>query len=195
MMLMRSGGNAAGCRRRPWPSAPSRSWPWNCWPTARWVSCDEGYGRSVDFLDGVAVLGLGRMAEVPADTRVWPERPPTVVLRTRVRLVPGAPASLEARTLAEQLPSAAWTRRRVPEHADFAIQRVVASRASLPGPDVWLMLRRQPGADTVRAFLCHAPRRITSARLACLTGARWAIETCFRESKQLLGLGSCEGSS
>ena len=21
---------------------------------ARWVSCDEGYGRSVDFLDGVS---------------------------------------------------------------------------------------------------------------------------------------------
>ena len=102
--------------------------------------CDEGYGRSVDFLDGVAALGLGYMAEVPVDTRVWPERPPTVVPRTRVRLAPGAPAVLEARTLAEQLPAAAWTRRRVPgdsrgpEHADFAIQRVVASRGSLPGP-------------------------------------------------------------
>ena len=31
---------------------------------ARWVSCDEGYRRS--FLDGVAALGLGYMAEVPA---------------------------------------------------------------------------------------------------------------------------------
>ena len=109
---MRSGGNAAACRRKPWPSAPSRNWPWNCWPswwpTARWVSCDEGYGRSVDFLDGVAALGLGCMAEVPVDTRVWPERPPTVTPRTRVRLAPGALASLEARPLAEQLPAAAW---------------------------------------------------------------------------------------
>ena len=162
---------------------------------ARWVACDEGYGRSVDFLDGVAALGLGYMAEVPVDTRVWPERPPTVVPRTRVRLAPGAPASMEARTLAEQLPAAAWTRRRVPgdsrgpEHADFAIRRVVASRGSLPGPDVWLVLRRQPGADTVRVFLCHAPR------LAHLTGARRAIETCFREGKQLLGLGDYEGRS
>ena len=43
---------------------------------ARWVSCDEGYGRSVDFLDGVAALGLGCLAEVPVDTRVWPTRPP-----------------------------------------------------------------------------------------------------------------------
>ena len=120
---------------------------------ARWVSCDEGYGRSVDFLDGVAALGLGYMVEVPVDTRVWPEWPPTVVPRTRVRLVPGAPASMEAR--AAQLPA----------------------------------------ADPVRVFLCHAPRRITPARLAHLTGACWAIETCFREGKLLLGLGSCEGRS
>ena len=168
---------------------------------ARWVSCDEGYGRSVDFLDGVAALGLGYMAEVPVDTRVWPERPPTVVPRTRVRLAPGAPPSIEARDLAAQLPADAWTRHRVPgdsrgpEQADFAIQRVVASRGSLPGPDVWLVLRRQPGADTVRAFLCHAPRPVTPARLAYLTGARWAIETCFRECKQLLGLGDYEGRS
>ena len=121
--------------------------------------------------------------------------------RTRVWLAPGAPASLEARALAAQLPAEAWTRHRVPgdsrgpEHADFAIQWVVASRGSLPGSDVWLVLRRQPGADPVRVFLCHAPRRVTPARLACLTGARWAIETCFREGKQLLGLGSCEGRS
>ena len=65
---------------------------------ALWVSCDEGYGRSVDFLDGVTALGLGYVAEVPVDTRVWPERPPTVVPRTRVRLAPEAPASMEARS-------------------------------------------------------------------------------------------------
>ena len=47
---------------------------------ARWVSCDEGYGQSVAFLDGVADLGLGCMAEATVDTRLWPERPPTVVL-------------------------------------------------------------------------------------------------------------------
>ena len=61
---------------------------------ARWVSCDEGYGRSVDFLDGVAALGLDYMAEVLVDTRVWPERPLTVVPRTHPRLAPGAPALL-----------------------------------------------------------------------------------------------------
>ncbi len=98
-------------------------------------------------------------------------------------------------------PADAWTRHRVPgdsrgpEQADFAIRRVVASREGLPGPDVWLVLRRPPGADTVRVFLGHAPRRVKPAQLAHLTDARWAIETCFREGQQLLGLGDYEGRS
>ena len=161
---------------------------------ARWVVCDEGYGRSGDFLDGVAALGLGYMAEVPTDTRLWLERPATVAGAR-------APASLEARTMAARLPADAWTRRRVqedsrgPVQADFAIRRAVASRGGLPGPDVWLVLRRNPGADRAQVFLCHAPRRVTPARLARLTGTRWAIETCFQEGKQLLGLGDYEGRS
>jgi len=59
---------------------------------ARWVTCDEGYSRSVDFLDGVVALSLGYMAKVPVNTRLWPERPPTVVPHTQTRLAPGAPA-------------------------------------------------------------------------------------------------------
>lgn len=79
---------------------------------------------------------------------------------------------------------------RGPEQADFAIRRVVASREGLPGPDVWLVLRRPPGADTVRVFLGHAPRRVKPAQLAHLTDARWAIETYFREGPQMAGLAS-----
>ena len=46
-----------------------------------------------------------------------------------------------------------------------------------------------------KVFLCQAPRRVTPTRLARLTGTRWAIETCFQEGKQLLGLGDYEGRS
>ena len=108
---------------------------------------------------------------------------------------------MEARARAAQRPADAWTRHRVPgdsrgsAYADFAIRRVVASRSSLPGPEVWLVLHRPPGADPVRVFLCHAPRPIPPARLAHRTGARGAIETCFREGKQRLGLADYEGRS
>lgn len=48
---------------------------------ARWVVCAKGFGRSVDFRDGVAALGPGSRAEVPADTRLWLTRPPTLEVR------------------------------------------------------------------------------------------------------------------
>ena len=171
------------------------------WLPVRWLTCDEGCGRSGDFRDAVAALDPGYRAEVPVDTRLWPARPPTVMPRTRPRLVPGAPASLEVRALAAQLSTDVWTRQRVPgdsrgpEYAHCAIRRVVASRCRLLVPEVGLVLRRQPGADPIRVFLCHALRLIQPARLTYLTGARWAIETCFREGTQLLSLVDYEGRS
>ena len=64
---MRSGGGTAVCRRKPRPSVPSRNWS---------RVADRGFAAgalgdlrrglwSVDFLDGVAALDLGYMAEVP----------------------------------------------------------------------------------------------------------------------------------
>ncbi len=123
------------------------------------------------------------------------------MLHTRPRLVPGDPASLKARVLAAQLPADARTRHwgpetsRVPKYADFAIRWMAASRGSLSGPEIWLVRHRQPGADPVRVFLCHAPRHIQPARLEHLTSACWAIETCFRKGKQLLDPDDYESRS
>jgi SRSO17 transposase len=44
----------------------------------RWVAGDEAFGRDTTRLDHIAGLGLWCYAEVPHDTRVWPERPATV---------------------------------------------------------------------------------------------------------------------
>jgi hypothetical protein len=55
---------------------------------ACWVTCDEGYGRSTSW-----TLGLGYIAEVSVDTRLWPERPPAVVPRDRSALDIGPFAS------------------------------------------------------------------------------------------------------
>ena len=41
----------------------------------RWVTCDEGFGCSPAFLDGVASLGLGYLAEMVRTTPVWTARP------------------------------------------------------------------------------------------------------------------------
>ena len=65
----------------------------------RWLACDEAFGRSTDFMDGVGDLGLWYYAEVPYDTQVWRTRPLTYVPEwsgkgrrpTRERLVEGEP--------------------------------------------------------------------------------------------------------
>ena len=76
--------------------------------------------------------------------------------------------------------------------ADFAFLRVVASRDGLPGPEVWLGLRRAVGSGELKALLCNAPADTPEPTLVRLSGLRWPIETGFEDSKQLLGMGDYE---
>ena len=172
----------------------------------RWVACDEGFGRDTALLDHIADLGRWYYAEVPHDTRVWPDRPATAVPAwsgrgrrpTRARLVDPAAATQTVAALAAALPAVAWTPHVIKEGskgpiaADFARRRVVAVRDGLPGPDVWLVLRRNPATGELKTYLANAPAETPQAALARLSGMRWPIERCFEEGKQHLGLGDYE---
>ena len=169
----------------------------------RWVVADEAFGGHPGFLDGVAGLGLWYFAEVPHTTRVWEARPATHIPPRRgrgrrpyrERLVEGAP---EARTVAAALPAKAWTRQTIKEGsqgpmvAEFATLRVVAVRDALPGPEVWLVLRRHGETGELKTYLCNAPVDTALEALLRMSGMRWPIETCFEDSKQLLGMGDDE---
>ena len=76
--------------------------------------------------------------------------------------------------------------------ADLWAMRVVAVRDGLPGPDVWLVLRRQRETGKLKTYVCNAPATISLATLARLSGMRWPIETCCEDSKQYLGMGDYE---
>ena len=172
----------------------------------RWVTADEAFGRDTVFLDGVAGCGLWYFAEVPHDTRVWRERPVTVVPEwggrgrkpTQPRLAAEAPVAQTVAAIAAHLPPEAWQPHLIKEGsqgpllADFACLRVVAVRDSLPGPDVWLVLRRQPETGELKTYLSAAPVDTQVDTLVRISGMRWPIETCFEDSKQLLGMGDYE---
>src|SRR5918999_54124 len=66
---------------------------------ARWLTCDEWYGRNPSFLDQVAATGLAYLAEVPHDTQVWPlQEPANQTARARPqRWVPSRTASGKGR--------------------------------------------------------------------------------------------------
>ncbi len=128
------------------------------------------------LLDRIADAGLSYFMEVPHNVRVWVTRPPMAVPAvtgkkghpfTCVRLAPGAPAPVRVDTLAAALPPSAWQVAQIQEGgkgplvAEVARVRAVAIRDGLPGPEVWVVLRR--ALDTARElkiylFLMPSPR-------------------------------------
>jgi SRSO17 transposase len=170
---------------------------------ARWVVADEAFGDNPGFLDGVAGLGLWYFAEVPHPTRVWAERPATPIppwrgrgrRPQRERLVEGAPEARTVLEVAATLPAEAWTHQTIKEGsqgpmvAAFAAMRVVAVRDALPGPEVWLVLRRHLETGELKTYLSNAPIDTALEKHVRMSGMRWPIETCCEDGKQLLGMG------
>jgi SRSO17 transposase len=173
---------------------------------ARWVTCDEAFGRDTSLLDHIDGIGLWYFAEVPHDTHVWRQRPATAVPAwsgqgrkpRRPRVLTGEAKPEEVAQLAASLPAARWVRRTVKEGskgplvARMAALRVIAVREGLPGPEVWLVLRRHLGSGELKTYLCNAPVHTPLVTLVRLSGMRWPIETCFEDGKQYLGMGDYE---
>jgi SRSO17 transposase len=169
----------------------------------QWLMCDEGFGREGPFLDSVAALDLWYFAEVPQDTRVWRERP--VVGLPAPSATGRKPTKERATTtpetvlsIANQLNPEQWTRHTIKEGsqgplvADFAVLRVVGVRDGLPGPDVWLILRRSISTGELKTYLSNAPSDVSVDTLVWASGMRWPIESCFEDGKQYIGLGDYE---
>ncbi|MBI3301588.1 MAG: hypothetical protein HYZ72_05870, partial [Deltaproteobacteria bacterium] len=76
--------------------------------------------------------------------------------------------------------------------ARVAALRGIAVREGLPGPEVWLVLRRNLVTGELKTSLCNAPADTPVATLVRLSGMRWPIETCFEDGKQYLGMGDYE---
>jgi len=170
---------------------------------AEWVICDEGFGRDGSFLDQVAKLDLWYFAEVAHDTRVWRSRP--VVGLPAASATGRKPTKERAETtpetvldIANQFRPEQWTRHTIKEGskgsliADFAMLRVVPVGDDLPGPEVWLVLRRAVSTGELKTYLSNAPAELPVDTLVWATGMRWPIESCFEDGKQYVGLGDYE---
>jgi SRSO17 transposase len=127
---------------------------------------------------------------------------------THDRLHPHSPPAVPVETLAAQLARRRWQRYRLlegrkgPSVADFVALRALASRTGyregVPGPEVWVLLRRplpMPGQRTppeVKYYLSNAPADTPLAELIRICGMRWPIECCFEEGKGELGMDQYE---
>jgi SRSO17 transposase len=172
-----------------------------------WVIFDEGFGHNPVLLDRIAAADLCYVAEVPHTTRVWTERPATGVPRgsgrgrrpQRVRVEAGAAAPLAVSALAATLPPSAWSRHTLREGAkgplvaEIARVRAVAVRDGLPGPAVWVVLRRSLDPQPeLKAFLSNAPADTPLATLVRLSAGRWPVERSIEEAKGEVGLDHYE---
>lgn len=168
----------------------------------RWLTCDEAFGRDSKFLDQAAAY-VYVFAEVPQDTPVWSSRPLTALPAwsgrgrkpIHERIVLDAPAPQTVAALVATLPVSTWSQQTIKEGskgpivADFACLRVVTVRDDLPGPDRWLVCRRQPDTGELKFYLSNAPPTTALQTFVWLSGMRWPLETCFEEGKQEVGLG------
>jgi len=127
---------------------------------------------------------------------------------THERLHPQSPPAVPVETLAAQLARRRWRRYRVlegrkgPIVADFVTLRVLASRRGyregLPGPEVWLLIRRplpapgQSEPSELKYYLSNAPADTPLAELIRVCGMRWPIECCFEEGKGQVGMDHYE---
>jgi SRSO17 transposase len=173
----------------------------------RWVTCDETYGKSPVFLDGIAALHKWYLAEVPSDMRVWWRTPaveppgPGLMghLRTRPRVKRTAPRPQEMRELLAHLPAALWQRRVIKEGskgplvAEFAFLRVTPVRDELPGPRCWAIFRRTLGPQPeVKFYFSNAPVDCPRHEFARVSGMRWPVETALEVGKSEFGMDHYE---
>ncbi len=156
----------------------------------RWVTCDEACGRDTSLLDHIDRIGLWYFAEVPHDTPVWPQRPTTTVPTwsgqgrkpTRPRVLAGEATPEAVAPLAASLATDRWGRCTIKEGskgpvvAHFVALRVIAVREGLPGPEVWLVLRRHLVTGELQTSLSNAPVDTVLATLVRLSGMRRPIE-------------------
>ena len=176
----------------------------------QWVAADELYGDSPAFRDGVAAMGKWYFTEVACSNLIWRRRPAVFVppwsgrgkrpTKLRLRTPTNKPRRVDS--LIARLPKKSWTRAMIKEGSkgplvcDFAFLRVTEARAGLPGPEVWLIIRRNlEDPSEVKFYFSNAPQDIPFLDLVRITGMRWPIETIFEEGKGEVGFDHYETRS
>jgi SRSO17 transposase len=176
----------------------------------QWVAADELYGDSPAFRDGIAALNKWYFTEIKTTSQVWLNRPEVYVPAwkgrgrrpARLRLCDPADKAAPVQTLVPQIPAQAWTQATIKEGSkgpivcDFAFLRVVECRGGLPGPDLWLVIRRNvDNPAELKFYFSNAPVDVPLLELVRLSGLRWPVEIIFEESKGEIGFDHYETRS
>jgi len=79
---------------------------------------------------------------------------------------------------------------------DFAFLHITESRANLPGPEIWLIIRLNLDDPTeIKFYFRNAPAQISLIEFVRISGMRWSIEIIFEEAKGEVGFDHYENRS
>jgi SRSO17 transposase len=166
----------------------------------RYVGVDSAFGRDHSFLDALAP-GLTYFADVPCDHMVFPSRPEVAVpeysgkgrkpTQARPSFAPSTVAAIAGDDAVPWADAVLGIGAKGPVIAKDKCLRVVESRDGMPGKDVWLYVRRLEDGS-VKYALCteSMDAGVEAVRKPALM--RWAIERCFKECKDHLGMDHYE---
>lgn len=172
-----------------------------------WVAADELYGDSPAFRDGVAELNKWYFTEIRCTTSIWHSRPAVYMPEwqgrgrhpTRLRLRNPQDRPIHVQELVRSIPKEDWITATIKEGSkgpivcDFAFLRITESRGNLPGPEIWLVIRRNLDDPTeVKFYFSNAPVDMPLIDFVRISGMRWPIEIIFEEAKGEVGLDHYE---
>jgi SRSO17 transposase len=174
----------------------------------KYVLADSLYGTSPEFLKAVdECVGLTYFVSIHSDTLCWLGRPILMEktykykdeIRTKKILESTEKKPISVKAFAQNTNDFFWYRRKVSEGTkgpieyEFTKRRVVLHKDGLPDKAVWLIVKRTIGDNPEYSY--YISNASTSTRLKTfvwLSGLRWAIEQCFRECKNELGMDHYE---
>lgn len=157
-----------------------------------WLTFDEGYGGKPGFLDGLDLLGLSYVGEVPCSFRCFSREPRRGEAGHRADDLarhspvfyaqPWQAVTLPRQTLGEQL----WQARMAEVYVWHASRREAVQR--------WLIVAWQPETGEEKYFICGGRDADLATRLR-VGFTRYNVEHGFRLVKSELGFGHYEGRS
>ena len=116
-----------------------------------------------------------------------------------MRLCNPADRPIRVDHLVALVPKDDWTTATIKEGSkgpivcDFAFLRITEARDNLPGPELWLILRRNlDDPSEVKFYFSNAPANTPLMELVRISGMRWPIETMFEEAKGEVGFDHYE---
>jgi SRSO17 transposase len=173
----------------------------------KWVGMDSFYGEQTWLRNRLDAEGLIFIADIPSDTRVWLSLPKTGIparksgrgrTPTKERVLEEEQVPIEVSTFKERIDPPMWNHffirdtERKELWSNVACIRVYPVDDGLPGKELWLIIRRDDGENTVKYQLSNAPLDISFQQLAKMSCSRYWIERAFEDAKGIAGLADYE---